>query len=335
MSSRNFLACASVVLLAACNGTGGGGGTEPSTSEVAASVVSGAVNNTSGSSVAMNVPAPPKRSLGRRVLDAVSPIGTAWAADWSCKGGSLSPSFDGPGKDPYAFTPVSCSVTWENGKTATSSWSGPFTLDYGSSCDDAHAFIELQAPSCSITRTTGDAGVTRDITGPDGNHYAIVHDTNGAGTGWDALVSPAPSDGGVVDACSAAGCEASRNLVINGSHLTGVVSIDGVSAKIWDHTVSSAAGGLTVTGAGVNRVVDGSVIVQHNLARFTATATFNHVGYGEVGCCFPTTGSISTTFQRGANLGKTETLTFSAACGEATLTTASGASEPLTLQHCL
>jgi hypothetical protein len=29
---------------------------------------------------------------------------------------------------------------------------------------------------------------TRTITGPDGNAYAVTHDTNGAGTGWDSTV---------------------------------------------------------------------------------------------------------------------------------------------------
>ena len=63
--------------------------------------------------------------------------------------------------------------------------------------------------------------------------------------------------------------------------------------------------------------------------------TFNDVGYGEVGCCFPTSGSVSASFSKGPDVGKTESLSFTAICGEATLTNASGVSEPLTLQHCL
>lgn len=309
--------------------------TPPSDSEVAASVVSGALNNTSGSAIAWNAPAPPRGSTFERVVDALSPIGTAWAAEWTCSGGSLSPAFAGPAHDPYAFTPVSCSVSWGNGKTASSDWSGTFTLSYGGSCDSIHVFIENQAGGCTVTRTTASGGNTRTITGPDGDSYAILHDTNGAGTGWDSSVLPAPSSGGVEATCVAAGCTQGRTLVINGSHLTGTVTINGKETKIWDHTVSTGAGGITVTGAGRSRVVSGSVTVQHNLLKYTSTAMFDSVAYGEVGCCFPTSGTVTTTFSKGANTGKTETLTFTPVCGDAILKTASGATEALTLQHCL
>jgi hypothetical protein len=119
--------------------------------------------------------------------------------------------------------------------------------------------------------------------------------------------------------------------VINGSHLTGTV--DGV--KLWDHTVSTGAGGLTVTGIGSSRLVSGTVNVEHNLAKYTAAVTFNGVGYGEPGCCFPTSGSVSTTFSKGPDVGKTESLSFSEICGDATLTKADGTTESLTLVHCL
>ncbi len=333
MYYRHFALGAVAALAAACGPREPG---SPSSSEVAVSVVSGAMNNTSGSSVASVLsPGKPKATFASRVVDALNPEGTAWAADWSCRGGSLSPAFSGPGADPYSYTPVSCSVTWLGGRTASSTWSGPFTLVYGSSCDDTHPFIEAQAAGCTVTRTTGSGGVTRTITGPDGNDYAISHDTNGAGTGWDPSVSPAPANGGVVATCATGGCADGRTLVINGSHLTGDVTIGRSSDKIWDHTVSTAGGGLTITGSGASRVVSGSVTVQHNILKFTATVTFASVGYGEPGCCFPTSGKVSTTIANGADAGKNESLEFSDVCGEATLTTTSGATESLTLTHCL
>ncbi len=309
--------------------------TEPSDSEVATSVVSGALNNTTGSTVAMNVLKAPRRSTFARVVDALNPVGTAWAASWSCSGGSLSPSFDGPGKNPYSFTPLSCRVTWDTGRTASAAWSGPFTLNYGSSCDSTHAFIENQAAGCAVTRTTGSGGDTRTLTGPDGNSYAINHDTDGTGTGWDSTVSPAPTSSGVQVACGTSGCDASKTVVVGGSHLTGTVTIGGRETKIWDHTVSTGGNGVTVTGTGTNRVVTGSVTVQHNILRYTANATFNSVAFGEAGCCFPTGGNVTTTVTDGASGPRTETLSFTAACGEATLTTPSGATEPVTLAHCL
>lgn len=306
---------------------------EPTGSEVSVSLVSGALNNTSGSTVAWNPPARPRGSAFARALEALNPIGTAWAATWTCTGGSLSPMFDGPGGNPYSYTPVSCSVEWDTGKTASADWSGAFTLDYGTSCDTTHAFIENQAGGCSVTRTT--SGNTRTLTGPDGNSYSITHDTSGAGTGWDPSVSPAPSDGGVVLTCASGGCGAGQTLVISGSHLTGSVNIAKRDYRIWDHTVSTGAGGVTVTGSGTGRVVNGTVTVEHNILKFTSTTTFTNVAYTEPGCCFPTSGSVTTTFDSGSNVGKTESLSFSVLCGEATLTNANGSTEALTLEHCL
>jgi hypothetical protein len=301
----------------------------PSSSEVAVSVVSGALNNNSNSALAFTAPAPRKGALAR-ALDVLNPVGTAYAADWSCTGQTLVPAFAGPGS--YMFTPPTCSIDWGGGLRATSTWSGAFTLVYGASCDAASALMDTQPAGCTLTRTA-PGGDTRTITGPDGNSYAILHDTNGVGTGYDPTV--AVSDGGVVSTCGASGCDAGRTLVVNGSHLTGTVEYQGDSYKIWDHTVSTGAGGITVTGSGGSRVVSGSVVVQHNIIHETATATFASVGYGEPGCCFPTTGSVTTTFANGPDAGKSESIAFSAVCGEATLTTTSGKTEAITLMHCL
>lgn len=326
-----------LVVSAGCGSSSNNNAATPSSSEVATSVVSGTMNNSAGSALGWNFLPVQRKPILDRLIDQVSPIGKAYAATWLCTGGTLSPVFAGPSKDPYTFTPVSCTVEWANAKSASSQWSGTFTLDYGTSCDNTHARIINQVAACSLTRTTASGGNTRTITGPNGNAYAITHDTNGAGTGWDTTVSPAPSNGGVVVTCGAGGCATGGGtLVIDGSHLTGAVTPSGQAAtKIWDHTVSTAGGPLTFTASGTTRLLSGAVTVQHNLAKFTATATFNSVGYGEAGCCFPTTGSVTTTFQSGPSKGETETLAFSAICGEVTFTNTSGVSSPLTLQHCL
>jgi hypothetical protein len=309
----------------------------PSSSEVATSVVSGAINNSGGGALGWNLEPARRRPVLERFLEGLNPIGKAYAATWTCSGGALSPHFAGPSLDPYAFTPVSCSVTWANDKSGSSLWSGTFTLNYGTSCDSTHPWIGNQVAGCSVTRTTASGGDTRTVTGPSGNSYAITHDTNGAGTGWDTTVSPAPGDGGVVVTCGAGGCASGGGtLAIDGSHLTGTVTPSGqASTKIWDHTVSTAGAPMTFTASGTTRLFSGTVTVQHNLARYTATATFNSVGYGQAGCCYPTTGNVTTAFQSGPFQGDTETLAFSSVCGEATLTTTAGNSVPLTLQHCL
>jgi hypothetical protein len=339
MKRAPFLAgCAAVLAFlagAGCGGSSSGspGIAAPSISEVAVSVVSGAVNVSGGSALGWNGSPAQRPSLLERIRDELGPVHAAAAATWTCTGGTLDPSFAGPGR--YAYTPVSCSVAWNGGKTGSSAWSGVFDLDYGPSCDATHARPVNQAAACEVTRTTGAGGNTRTVTDPRGSSYAVDHDTHGAGTGWDTSVTPAPTDDGVIVTCGAGGCGAGGTLAVSGSHLVGTVTrAAGTGTKVWDHTVSTPAGPLTFTVAGGVRTFSGAVTVQHNLAHFTAVSTFDAVGYGEPGCCFPTTGSISTVFQGGPLEGVSETLTFSGVCGEATLDDG-GTTSPVTLMHCL
>ncbi len=55
--------------------------------------------------------------------------------------------------------------------------------------------------------------------------------------------------------------------------------IRGRVSTIWDHTVSTPEGALSVTTTANSRVVNGSVTVQHNLVRETAVMTFQGVTY--------------------------------------------------------
>lgn len=305
-------------------------------SEVATSVVSGALNSGADSKVGLNEPqrSEPRRSIDW-FLERLNPIGTAHAADWSCTARLLDPPFTGPGS--YTLTPGDCSVTI-GGKTISADWSSTFTLDYGTSCDVLHRSIFNQAVNCSLTRTTDANGNTRTFTGPDGGSYSVTHNTNGQGTGWDSSVSPAPSNAGVTVTCGVGGCSAGFTVAIAGSHLSGDVSgPKGASAKLWDHTVSTGSGGISVTHSGSSMLASGTVTVQHNRAKFTSTTTFESVVYGDANCCFPTGGSVSTQFSGGPFKGKTETLTFSAsaACGDAQLTRPDGTSAALTLTHCI
>jgi hypothetical protein len=331
MKTRLFLVPFLVApMLSAC---GLGSSSEGIDSEAATSVVSGALNNTSGSTLGMNDLPKEHPTMFARLLDALNPISTAWAAMWSCTPGTLSPAYAGAAKDPYAFTPAGCSISWLNGRSASSKWNGTFTVNYGAMCSTTSPTVAQQPAGCTITRT-GDN--TRALTGPDNSAYSVTHDTSGSGTGWDASVSPAPSNGGVVLTCGAGGCASGATLVISGSHLTGTITApSGKQTTLWDHTVSTGQNGLSVTTSGSTRTVSGTVTVQHNILKYTAQATLNNVTYGDANCCFPTGGSLSTTFSSGTNAGKTETLSFSAACGEATLTTAHGQTMAYTLQHCL
>ncbi len=339
MRTYRPIACAlfaAVGLLAAGCHTTDTSASDGSGSEIAASVVSGALNNSAGSSVADSRQLPrPEREFWRPLLDALRPVSEAFAAKWSCQGGNLQPKFAGDKGNPYTYTPISCTVTWGNGKTSSVTWSGTFSLNYSKECDALHPWIGNQIAGCGVTRTTAAGGNTRTLTGPAGNSYAVVHDTHGATSGWDSSVTPAPSDSGVVATCGASGCKEGGTLVISGSHLTGNVTSGGKTSKLWDHTVSTSAGGLTIASSGANREVSGTVIVQHNLAKFTTKTTFNQVKYSDPSCCFPTSGSITTAFTGGPHVGKTESLAFNGACGDATLTASDGTTSTLVLQHCL
>lgn len=316
-----------LVLLSGCPATDKD---EVSGSEVAVSAVSGALNNVeSKTALGLNPMARARRGVLTWLRDELAPIRPAFAITWSCSGASLDPGYAGPGS--YVYTPVSCSLTRRDGETASSLWSSIFTLAYGPSCDASSPFMDNQAAGCTLTRTTSAGGNTRTITGRRGNERAITHDTFGAGTGWDDTVAPAPADDGVTLACGEGGCKAGRTLSISGSHLTG--TIDGI--RLWDHTVSTGAGGITVTGSGEGRLVSGSVTVQHNLAHVTSITTFNQVAYADNACCYPSSGSVTTTFASGPDRSKSETLVFSAVCGEATLTRADGSSQAVSLDECL
>lgn len=306
-------------------------------SEVATSVVSGSLMN-NGADATMGYWRPHRSATHpglEWLLDELNPIGTAHAATWGCTGRTLDPSFAGPGT--YTYTPGGCSISGDAGSIAAAEWSGSFQLVYGTECDSTHRSILRQAAGCSLNRTTEVNGNTRTFS-LLGSSYAITHDTHGAGTGWDASVSPAPSNGGVTTTCGSNGCASGLTLQIDGSHLLGTLTLaGGAPQKIWDHTVSTGSGGVTVSRSGGSMTATGTVVVQHNLAKFTSTTSFDHVEYGDANCCFPTGGSVSTTFASGPSKGKTETLEFSsvAACGAAKLTRPDGTSAKLTLRHCL
>lgn len=337
MKTQNYLSfqspaalmAAAVALLSGCPSTDKD---EISGSEVAVSVVGGALNNTE-SQAALGLGGLPRerRSLGAALWDQLNPIGVAHAATWTCSGATLDPAYGGPAGNPYSYTPVSCSITFRNGKSASAVWSGAFTLSYGATCEARSPFMDNQAAGCTLTRTTASDGNTRTLTGLKGNDKAITHNTFGAGTGWDSSVTPAPANDGVILTCGSSGCAAGKTLTISGSHLHGTVD----SVRMWDHTVSTGADGITVTGSGTGRVVSGAVYVQHNLAHVTSATTFNNVAFADGACCYPTTGSVTTTFSKGPDQSKTETLTFNSTCGEVTLTKPNGTTVDLTLDQCL
>jgi hypothetical protein len=124
-------------------------------------------------------------------------------------------------------------------------------------------------------------------------------------------------------------------MTIKGIHLVANKTQKSKTATVWDHSVSTPGGSpLTISISGNTKTVNGKVSVQHNLAKYTGTLTFNAVTYDKaVGCCHPTGGSVTATLS-GSKSG-TETLTFEGSgCGAATVVDSSGNTNNITLTHC-
>lgn len=309
-------------------------------SEVAVTAVSGSVN-AGDTSVAMNDTAPSHRCSDFAFIP------SAYADIlWDCQlptiteNGSTVTSYQGPGT--YSYTPASCSVTYDNSLSASSSWSGSWTLTYNSSCSVTGAIgdfkIGKQADNCLLSRTA-PTGITRTITGPDGNTYAVTHNTDGSGTGYNTAVST--NNNGVLFECTSGGNPCTGGTItINGSHLTATYN----SLTYWDHTVTTGTASsnspltVTVSGSGVTqtKTISGSVTVQHNLLKTTSVSTFSNVTYNKADCCFPVSGSISTTYSGGSLDGKTESFSFDgSSCGVGTVTKTDGTTATVTMIHCI
>lgn len=72
---------------------------------------------------------------------------------------------------------------------------------------------------------------------------------------------------------------------------------------------------------GATKSVTGNVTIYHNLASYTATNYFSAVTWGNSSCCFPTSGSITSSFSGTNPPSGPILLTFTSTCGEAKLTT--------------
>lgn len=261
-------------------------------------------------------------------------IPTANAFSISCTGGSISPAYTSSGYS-GTWTPIGCSLTFLNGRSTSVTWTGDYQMTYSAACTGVTARLNTQPNNCVRTRKTSASGITRTLTGVNGNSLALQSNTTAPG-GYDSSVTT--STGGNITTCTAASC-ASRTIALSGSRVTLTATPSGGSAStLWDHTYSTAASApISISGIGTSKVVNsGTVVVQHNLAKFTSSTTIvTPLQYTSSDCCFPTVGQVKTTFSGGSFDGKSETVTFSSACGEATLVDSAGTSTSLTLQHCL
>jgi hypothetical protein len=321
MNYKNLSAFSVIALLplvfSCANGTDISDGTG---SEVAVSAMSGSSSASEGT-IAHQLNPHFKASPLERIKNAVSPISTAMAVpqcNWSsvitaCSGGVETLSFD------------SCSTPFDPAIRINGSESLTWT---GASCCTANPLSASSATPCSFTRRTIDStGKSDPLISAIGSN-AVTLDTETA-SGYDKSMS-----GGFNVTCQGTSsdptCDGQREITIEGAHYTGKTD-----RSQWDHTVSTDAP-LVEQGHGASRkILSGTVRVQHNLAQVTSLTKIKSTLTHTAGCCYPTGGSIETTFTGGKLDGKTESMTFGSKCGEVQLTTITQKVTGLTLHHCL
>ncbi|MEO7164463.1 MAG: hypothetical protein ABI041_16195 [Bdellovibrionia bacterium] len=294
------------------NSCGSSPTSDGSGSEIAVSSISGAANASEGNVALLQSGPVFKVPLLARLQEQFSLLPKAWGATCSslitgssCLGTVLTYALGSLGSGCTAgITPV----TW-TGNTIFTWTTGACSVPPQNS-----------AANAVFTRTTDAAGVVRTV----GSNSVLT-------TTQDSSGYASAKTGGTTITCGVAGCATNRSIVINGVHHVG----SSVALAKWDHTVSTDSP-VIITGAGANRVISSMTIrVQHNLAKALSFTTITTPLTHTAGCCFPTGGATSTTYLGGSFDGKTESLAFSATCGQATLTPAGGTASDVTLTHCL
>ena len=224
----------------------------------------------------------------------------------------------------YTNVRSSCSAN-----TDTISWNGctvaggDLTLTGGWSESFTNACITPVAANNSITRTSTGSTITLNTSILAG--ATLTTDTN-AGTAWDGTSIPAT---GIT---MSRGGTTTRTLTINGLHRI----MKGPRGRTWFEHYIRTGTALNITGsrAGTDRQINsGTVEVFHQLLKYKASNSFSNVRWGSATCCYPTSGTITTTFS-GSIIGTPATTTFTASCGVATYVDTTGASSTVTLNQC-
>jgi hypothetical protein len=132
----------------------------------------------------------------------------------------------------------------------------------------------------------------------------------------------------------------STGITISMSGSVRTIVIDGIhhilerpnGTVLFDYSVTST--GVTVEGerSAGNRVANGDITLYQNTASYMAQNTLNNVAWGQAGCCFPTSGSVSTVYS-GTRTGSS-LLSFSSTCGSASFMDVDGAVSDVTLTQC-
>lgn len=347
ISQANIGGLAVMLCLAGCGSadTDPGATASESPSELAAASVSGAISATNPSGASAMLESRTDRMLA--MLDQLLSPKNAFAAT-TCPTVGASLSACSSGTD--AITLNSCNYLKPDGVNFYAAvFNGTLTYKFA----DLNAAVGSQAYCPALgafplsTSGTGSAfgasGVSftktsAALTKTSGDGKTVVTIDTATPSGWDTSVGS--KSGGTTVTFASAG---NRTIMMNGIHYTAVRSYTtkkGVAktATVWDHTVSTSTA-LTNTFSGGVHTTNGTVVLQHNLAKYTASASFANVTHSHSSCgCLPNGGVITTSFT-GSKTGN-EILTVTG-CGTATLqlgTTLAAAQAAtttnVTLTHC-
>lgn len=330
------------------------------TTQLAAQTVGGAVSSTNSDTIALNDSE--RNTMYAKILREITPISDAFASfgvcptikDGATQGGTCTLSGD------------SITLGFQSGGCTYSGGTGPIWVGgtevtvasppAGFQCNGT--FPQLSLSNQSVTRTylgNLDASPT-SVTGALGQHTVVVDTSAPAATTFESATTASPTSGTIgFDYSIPAGGGYDRSYVSASNHnLNIAVRLVGYSGSApggavqFDHTLSTtdSSGSTTplnvqLNGSGSNltQEVNGTLYLQHNLMKMTATAQFDKVVHG-VTCCYPVSGTITTSFSGGVNNGLSESMTFSAATcelgtmGQATFTDVNGNVSTKTLDRC-
>lgn len=202
----------------------------------------------------------------------------------------------------------------------------------------------LLASPTSRTNEPGTQTVVIDTSAPTASAFASAKSASPAsGTiGWEYSI---PAGGGYERTYVSSSTHnldiTARIIGYSGSSPSGTVDFDHTLSTT-DSSGNSTPLDITLSGSGssLTQTVNGTLHLQHNLIKITGSAEFNDVVF-EVGCCYPVSGTVTTTFTGGPNNGKQESMTFSdATCsldtmGQVEFTGVNGATNTYQLTHCL
>ena len=112
--------------------------------------------------------------------------------------------------------------------------------------------------------------------------------------------------------------------------------VNAAGKDVWNHSIHTLSADPLVLNQfrrNGRKISKGTVIVDHNIAKFTASMAFSDVTYTN-DCCYPISGTITTTLT-GSRTG-TVTLTFSSTtCGQVFMSSSKEASATITMKSCV